>query len=193
MAEPLPDSLPGVFRDVVRMLEQSRIPYLVIGGMAQAVIGEPRLTQDLDCIVAVPPKRRQSLLDALQRAAFEVNPSVAVQRINATGTFSVRRGNWRVDFILASTAFEQSAFQRAQRVRLYDVEANFPTPEDLILLKLVPGRDKDLLDVNTVMVRHRDRLDRAYLETWAQRLSDEAQDARIWQILQRLFKEVGAT
>jgi len=173
----------------VRFLEQAQVPYLVVGGMAQAVIGEPRMTQDVDCIVFVQPPQVPGLLEGFSSAGFAVDRPGALQRIESTGTFSVQRGRWRVDIILASTEFEQSALQRAQRLRLYDLEVNLPTPEDLIILKLVPGRTKDLLDAQTVMVRHRDRLDRAYLERWAQRLSDEAQDSRIWETFQRLLKE----
>lgn len=191
MAEPASDSLSAVFRDVVRLLEQGGIPYLIIGGLAQSVIGEPRLTQDLDCIVSIAPTALQPLVQGLLDARFDVDLATARQRVESTGTFSVKRGHWRVDVILASTPFEQSAFQRAQRLRLYGVETNFPTPEDFILLKLVPGRDKDLLDAKTVIVRHQRGLDRAYLEAWAQRLSDEAEDARIWQTLQRLLRECG--
>lgn len=190
MSAPTRDSLPDVFRDIVRLLEHSQIPYLVIGGVAQAVVGEPRVTQDLDCIIAVSPVGIQRLLDELQNAGFGVDRPTVLQRIDTMGTFSVARGRWRVDMILSSTKFEQSAFQRSQRFRLYEVEANLPTPEDLILLKLVPGRDKDILDVKTLMVRHRHHLDRSYMEQWAQQLSDEAEDARILHTLHRLLREV---
>lgn len=168
------------------------MPYLVIGGMAQAVIGEPRLTQDVDCIIALPSSHAATWLDGFVKAGFAVDRAKAVERIEAVGTFTARRGPWRIDVIIASTEFEQSAFRRAQRLRVYDVEANFPTPEDLILLKLVPGREKDLLDAKTVLARHRGHLDRAYLERWAQRLSDEAEDNRVWRTLQRLFTETEA-
>ena len=190
------DSLADTFRALVTLLEKRKAPYLVIGGMAQAVIREPRLTQDLDCIVSVPTPRFTDLLEDLCEAGFDVDRQAALKHMESTGTFSAQRGRWRVDVITASTEFEESAlefeesaFRRAQRIRLYGVEANFPTPEDLILLKLVPGRDKDMLDVKTVIHRHRDRLDRSYLEQWARRLSDEAEDARMWHALQQIFKE----
>ena len=192
MAELANASLERVLRDVVQLFEGRQLPYLIIGGMAQAVIGEPRLTQDVDCIIAVQPAGIDPLLAGFERSGFEVDRGAVHRCVEATGTFGVRRGRWRVDLIVASTDFEQSAFRRAQRFRLYDVEMNFPTPEDLILLKLVPGRDKDLLDAKTVAIRHRSRLDRAYLEHWAQWLSDEAQDGRVWQTLQQLLKEADA-
>ena len=193
MAAADPDSLPGIFRDVVRVLEHDQIPYLIIGGVAQAVIGEPRMTQDVDCIVAVQTDQIAGLLNSLAAEGFEADPKIIRERVDSTGTFSVQRGRWHVDVILASTEFEQSAFKRAQRIRLYDLDVNLPTPEDLILLKLVPGRDKDLLDVRTVMMRHRQQLDVSYLEQWAQRLSDASEDSRIWETLQRLLNETSAS
>lgn len=186
------ETLASTFRALVNVLEQSGGSYLIVGGLAQAVIGEPRMTQDVDCIVAIQPKALPTLVDALERKRFTVDRQAINKQAESVGTFSIGRGRWRIDVILASTDLETSAFQRAQRLRLYETVANFPTPEDLILLKLVPGRDKDLLDITAVMVRHRDRLDRAYLERWAQRLSDEAEDARIWQTLQRLLREADA-
>ncbi len=181
------DSLAGTLRAMVGGLEQAQMAYLVIGGIAQAVLGEPRTTQDVDCIVAIQPSDIVWLFDALQAAGFTVNRTEAQQRVEMFGTFRVTRGHWRVDVIVASTEFERSAFARSQRLRLYGMELNLPTPEDFIILKLVPGRDKDLLDAKIVFARHRQRLNLDYMKQWAQRLSDEAEDIRIWQLYQRLI------
>lgn len=59
--------------------------------------------------------------------------------------------------------------------------------EDFILLKIIPGRDKDILDVKSVIERHKGKLDKRYLEMWAQRFSDEAEDMRIWNTLRQLL------
>jgi len=191
-AEP-EESLASAFRALVSLLEHLGMPYVVIGGLAQAVLGEPRLTQDVDCVIAMPKTGIETLVEAFQAAGFSLDRDATLRQLHLTGTFGIRRGRWRIDVIVASTDFELSAFQRAQRLRLYGIEANFPTPEDLILFKLVPGREKDLLDIKTVVIRHRERLDRAYLERWAQRLSDEAEDARMWHTLRQLLKEADAT
>lgn len=89
---------------------------------------------------------------------------------------------------MPETELEQSAFKRAKRVKVLGVEANFPSPEDFILFKLIPGRPKDLLDVEAVILRHRDKLDRAYLERWAQRISDEMEDLRMFNTLKKLLQ-----
>lgn len=74
-------------------------------------------------------------------------------------------------------------------IKLYGMKAYYPTPEDFILLKIIPGRLQDLVDVERVVTRYRDRLNIKYLKTWAQRLSDEAQDMRIYKTLEKLLAE----
>jgi hypothetical protein len=51
-----------------------------------------------------------------------------------------------------------------------------PSPEDLILFKVLAGRDKDLLDAAGIVRRHAGRLDRSYLEATLQPICDLAED-----------------
>lgn len=57
----------------------------------------------------------------------------------------------------------------------------------MILFKIIPGREKDILDAESIILRHKDKLSREYLEKWAMSLSDMAEDIRIWNILQKLL------
>ena len=53
------------------------------------------------------------------------------------------------------------------------------------------GRDKDMLDAKSIVIRHKDKLDRKYLEEWIQQISDEARDMAIWNRLIKLLTEAG--
>ena len=88
----------------------------------------------------------------------------------------------------ASTALETTAFERRIEIKVYGTKGFFPTPEDLILLKLIPGRAKDIADVEGLIARHGDKLDKEYLKAWAMKLCDEAEDMRIWTVLEELLK-----
>ena len=59
----------------------------------------------------------------------------------------------------------------------------------MIILKIVVGREKDMLDAKSILIRHKNKLDRKYMEKWAQRISDEAQDMSVWNRLLRLSTE----
>ncbi len=44
-------------------LDQEHVPYMVIGGFAVTVWGEPRFTRDLDVTVSVPADQLQSMIE----------------------------------------------------------------------------------------------------------------------------------
>jgi len=74
------------------------------------------------------------------------------------------------DFLFADNEFARQALQRKERVSLADAAVNIATPEDLILLKLLSGREQDRLDAAKVLEIQAVRLDKKYLTSWAAKL-----------------------
>src|SRR5437899_7587364 len=58
----------AVLKEVLAALGNEDIPFLVIGGVASAVWGRPRYTQDIDVLVRPHDARRA--LDALEGSGF---------------------------------------------------------------------------------------------------------------------------
>jgi hypothetical protein len=54
MAERVPASLLAALADVMKWLDASHIPSMVIGGVATSMLGRARLTQDVDALVLLP-------------------------------------------------------------------------------------------------------------------------------------------
>lgn len=40
---------------VIKLIEESKIDYMIVGSVAGSIYGEPRLTRDLDLVVALSP------------------------------------------------------------------------------------------------------------------------------------------
>jgi hypothetical protein len=72
--------------------------------------------------------------------------------------------------------------------RLFGRLVPLPTPEDLILFKVLAGRDKDILDAIGVARRHLPRLDRRYLENTIQGICDLAEDMQPWRRLEDVLR-----
>lgn len=172
---------------VLGFLHSEKIRYFVLGGVAVVLVGEPRSTLDLDLDLQIRFSRLPSFLRRAEEAGFQFEKRTVSYQARERGTFRMHWGRLPVDAILASTPLEREAFRRSQKTELYGQPIYLPTPEDLLLLKIVPGRPKDLIDAEGIVLRHGKRLDREYLEMWARRLCDEAEDMRIWKILQRLL------
>ena len=171
-------------------LERESVRYLVIGGLAVVVVGEPRTTADADAIVFLSAAEAESLIARAAAAGFELDEAVEQERLLTTGTLRFRRGRFQLDLITASLPFEEVALERAHHHKLFGVRLPFPSPEDLILFKVLAGRDKDMLDAVGVALRHRNQLDRSYLEQTLKPLCELAEDMTAWKRLQRVLAEV---
>jgi len=181
--------LEDVYKKVVTFLNRGKYKYLIIGGVAAGTLGEPRITADVDVDIIIDKKNIPGFLDKAAEAGFTVPREKCLASAGRTGVFQIGLDGFHVDFIIASTVLETTAFERATTVKLYGIKAFFPTPEDLILLKIIPGRDKDLLDAKSIVLRHTGKLDTRYLKTWATKLCDEAEDMRLLKVLNSLLKD----
>jgi hypothetical protein len=162
-------------REAVDFLKSSATPYLMIGGIAVGAIGEPRVTGDVDVIGYLGIDKALALINTAVAAGFTVSPDER-EKLRATGTLRFRKGQFELDVILASLPFEDDARARARKHRLFGRLVPLPTPEDLILFKVLAGRDKDMVDAVGVARRHLARLDRRYLRTALEAVCELAED-----------------
>lgn len=168
--------LAGALRELVLLFERLEAPYAVMGGLAVRVYGIPRPTYDIDFTVAI---ERQDLPDFYQtlrglgHTVPEVYQSGWVDRVAGmpvvkSRLFSEGRGI-DVDIFLAESRFQQQLLARRRRHQLDDLAIWFVSPEDLILLKLLSHRPRDMADIGDVRFTQ-GQLDETYVRHWAQQL-----------------------
>lgn len=170
-----PQTFDAFCREAVDFLIRAKVRYLLIGGLAVGAVGEPRMTGDVDVVGYLSTEQAISLIDAAIAAGFHVAPDER-KRLEATGTLRFSKAPFQLDIILASLPFEDEARARARKRRLFGRLVPLPTPEDLILFKVLAGRDKDLVDAVGVARRHFSALDRGYLDTSLEAVCDLAED-----------------
>lgn len=59
---------------IARILERHSLPYMIIGGQAVLLYGEPRLTRDIDVTLGVAATGLPALLDAVREGGFRPLP-----------------------------------------------------------------------------------------------------------------------
>jgi hypothetical protein len=184
-----------VLVDVARALDAAGIEYVVGGSVASSLVGELRTTNDIDLAVILPEAR---LADAVARldGLFFVDAESARDAVRRRASFNIfhRATMLKIDlFVLAGGAFDRERMRRRNRVELVAGSGTLialPTPEDVILRKLAWFRDgggvseKQWRDVCGVLKVQRERIDRAYLRTWAVEL-------RVSELLERVLIEAG--
>lgn len=149
---------------LVRSLEELAVPYAVIGGLANAVWGEPRATLDIDVSIRVEPDREAHVIDRLtQRFHCPADdPAGFVSRHAVLPLQSA--GGVRLDIVFARLPFEEEVLARAVAIDVGAATVRFCSAEDLILMKIVSDRPRDRDDAHGVTLRRFRHLDMAYLE-----------------------------
>ena len=176
-------------RAALNLLDRSGVRHLVIGGLAVIAVGEPRTTGDVDVIAFIGEDDAERLIAEALEADFELDPALERRRLRETGTVRFGKGPFQLDVIMASMPFEEVAFERAAARRMFGRTVRMPTPEDLILFKVLAGRDKDVLDAVGVARRHGAALDRRYIEETLRPICDLAEDMTAWRRMQAIFEK----
>jgi hypothetical protein len=166
-------------RACLDVLKAGRTRHLIVGGVAVTAVGEPRFTADLAVIVFVQIAQLERLLARAIEKGFEADPAVELAAAREGGSVRLTRGRFHFDLIVRSLFIEDLAYDHSRVLKVFARSARFPSPEDLVVLKVVAGRPKDLLDVDGVLKRHREKLDRNYVETTLRRVCDLAEDHAI--------------
>jgi len=140
--------LPSDFREFLRLLADSEVEYLVIGGYAVGYHGYPRATQDLDVWIASHPENADRMVEVLRRFGFDV-PELNRDLFLKEDTI-VRMGLPPIRIEVATT-LSGVEFARCFANRVEDdldgVHVSIISLPDLKANKKAAGRHKDLDDL----------------------------------------------
>ncbi len=158
--------------DIAALFEKHKIEYMVIGGLANAKWGQPRATLDIDITVWVSDNEIKNVVSMLE-GSYTLLVEKPLAFISKTRVLPVKdKQNQRIDIIFGALPFERQAIERALKVEIGDVSVNFCTPEDLILLKIISDRPRDLEDVQGILGFRKETLDYGYLDPRIQELAN---------------------
>jgi hypothetical protein len=177
--------LPAILRTlqkIIKLFDENKIDYMIIGGYALPFYGRIRTTVDLDLAVAVKTKAKFDLLLNLLRAA-DFEPTIRSPR-NPLILAKDRKEKIELELWTKpdGIVFDKETLKRRRKANLsQNISAWLVSPEDFIVTKLArPDRGvTDEQDVKSVLVRQADKLDEKYLE-------NRAKNAGVLAILQTI-------
>jgi hypothetical protein len=164
-----------LLRFLVLALERLQVRYFVTGSTATIFYGEPRFTNDIDIVVALPESLIDAFCSEFPEGDFYVDAEAVRDAIRQRSQFNILhpRSGLKIDVIVpAATEFNRSRFDRVRRVHAGgDWDALFASPEDAILKKMEyfreGGSDKHLRDIAGVLKTSGAEIDNDYVERWA--------------------------
>lgn len=160
MNEPLRKTL----ADAVSFLQAKGVPYALIGGLAVSLRGQPRMTADVDLVIAVDIEQARALADSLPSSSFRPLFDDFIEVLETAFLLPLRHRvtNVKVDIAIGLSGFERQAVARAEILQLAGTPVSVATAEDLLIMKVLAGRPQDEQDLYGLVLAQGNRLDWEY-------------------------------
>ena len=165
-----------VLKLVVERLQRADIAYMISGSIALNYYAQPRLTRDIDIVVALRREDAGGIIN-LFAEDFYIDADAVCNAIVQLGMFNIIHYDHiiKVDFIVRKEApYRQEEFARRIAVEIEGVPMWLVTAEDLLLSKLAWAAESrseiQFQDVRN-LIRSVADLDWTYIERWANALT----------------------
>lgn len=146
------------------------LPFMLTGSFAMARYTTPRMTRDIDIVVALPAESVDRLVQEFS-VDFYVDADAARMAVQSERLFNMMHlsSGIKVDLVIRkSSEYRRLEFERRQRALVGTVETWIVSREDLILSKLVWARDaQSELQYRDVRQLLDGDVDLEYLQRWA--------------------------
>jgi hypothetical protein len=170
---------PSLFEPFIVRLERLGIPYFITGSMAGILYGEPRLTHDVDIVIALSSRDVHRFVDAFPLEEFYCPPedvlAIEVQRGQRGHCNLIHHDSgFKADIYIAFDELHRWALAHRRTLVLDGLRVAVAPIEYVVLRKLEYYREgkseKHLRDIRGMLEVSSAQLDRPFLELWIARL-----------------------
>ena len=162
-----------IVRDVSARLERGGLAYMLTGSMAMNYYAQPRMTRDIDLVVALTAQDTDAVVQ-LFTPDYYVSREAVSSSIAHESLFNLihQESVIKVDCIVRkNTPYRRAEFERRQRIAIEDFSTWIASKEDLIISKLWWAKDShsemQLRDVKNLVSTG---CDTGYIECWTKDL-----------------------
>jgi len=156
MSERVPEAFVRILEDLTGWLDGARIPAIVVGGVAAAMLGRPRATRDIDALAIIAEDKWADAVAAAERHGIKARVEDPLAFARRTRVLLLRHvdSGIDIDVILGRLPYEEEAVARGRLHTVGDVKIRLPLVEDLLIMKAVAQRPQDLRDIEGLLDAH---------------------------------------
>jgi predicted nucleotidyltransferase len=171
-----------------RLLDQFDNRGVIIGGIAVGFLGKPRFTADVDAMFLLSTQDIPKFLELA--SAENIRPRIqnAEEFARKNRVLLLRHvpTETDIDISLGMLPFEEEMVERGSIKSFANLSVRLPTPEDLIIMKAIAHRPKDLEDIRTV-VENYPNLDVRRVEEWVKAFGEGLETPELWGMIKSLL------
>ena len=160
----------AVLSDVVSRLQAAGFDYMITGSVAMNYYAQPRMTRDIDIVVALADADTNRILETFEQDYYLSRDAVE-NAIRQHGIFNLVHFQEvvKVDLIVRKDSeYRRTEFDRRQQIRVGELVTWIVSKEDLILSKLLWAQDsRSELQLNDVRNLLATEPDMDYLKKWS--------------------------
>jgi hypothetical protein len=129
---------------------------LIIGGIAASLLGTPRLTADIGALILLSVSDLAELFARAKEVGFLPRLENAEEFARKSRVLLLKHAESEIsiDISLGLLPFEEEAVANGQKYFFEGVTLSLPIPEDLIIMKTIAHRPKDILDIEGIIKNH---------------------------------------
>jgi predicted nucleotidyltransferase len=165
-------SLLSAVSDLVHWLDAARVPFMVIGGVAASVLGRPRLTQDIDALAILPEERWLTVMNEAAQFGIVARVQDPLEFAHRSRVLLMKHvaSDIDIDVTFGGLPFEHAAVENSDRHNIEGLTVRLPRVEDLLIMKAIARRPKDLQDIEGLLEAH-PNADVAKVRQWVREFS----------------------
>lgn len=147
------EPLVSALNALARWFEREGIEGAIVGGVAASLLGRPRMTRDVDAVVLVDEYGWERFVDSGRRSGFDPRIDDPIEFARRTRVLLMRHtsSGIDIDISLGALPFEREMIDRHQSMTVGPVTIPVITPEDLIIMKALARRPRDMADIESVL------------------------------------------
>jgi len=142
-------------------LNELEILHFFTGAIASSYWGKPRTTTDID--IVWEPSNIKAFFKELKKIKLDFDESILLKKLELKESLVIldKISPYRIDFLPLQS---QSQLKRRILVKILNINIWLVSPEDLIIMKTLFGREKDQTDIMHIIRIQGDKLDNNYIQ-----------------------------
>lgn len=160
---------------------------VIIGGIAVGFLGKPRFTADLDAMFLLSTRDVPEFLELASKENIvpRIENAEAFAKKSRVLLLKHAPSNTEIDVSLGILPFEEQMVERGSTKVISGLSIRLPTPEDLIIMKAIARRPKDLEDIRTIADKY-PKLDVQRIQQWVTEFGEILGAPDLWESIKPL-------
>ena len=165
---------------LAQWLKHEQVSYAIIGGVAIGFVAQPRFTEDIDAVIWLDLDHVASFLESGKAFGFIPRIANPIDFAKKARVLLLRheQSGIGIDLSCGLLPFEREMLDRSMELTAGTLTFNVATAEDLIILKAIAHRNRDLVDIDNLLNLNPD-VDFARIRYWVSQFADALESQEI--------------